>query len=595
MKYISTAFLHHSPGFFIIMRVTAVAALGAGLLPIAGAVSAPSANAEAQAGRVNVTIPSGTIIGSTEEGVESFKGIPYADPPIGNLRFRPPVKLSRHLGEFDATKKPVACRTGPIYGPYADTENTLSTLEGIEVASSVLRNIAGDTPADFSEDCLIINVQRPEGVEAGANLPVLFWIYGGGFVAGSTPPFDGKNLITTGVQLNQPFIYVSVIYRVGGWGFMPGEEILREGSGNAGLRDQRMGLEWVADNIAEFGGNPKRVTIWGESAGAISVFDQLVLYDGNATYKGRELFRGAIMNSGTALPTDPLDGPKAKAIYQAVIKKAGCEVANSLQCLRDLHEDEFAAAANSVPGIFSYPSLALSYLPRPDGIALTDSPDALAKAGKFHKVPVIMGSQEDEGTAFSLFQANMSTDGQIVDYLSKYYFGNATTDQISEFVGTYSNKIADGSPFRSLLLGELYPGKRRIAAILGDMVFDLMRRITLQIFAENHSKVPSWSYLSSYNYNLGLNPVGTMHGSDMPVFFNGSNNDLPTISGRKYYLNFLYHLDPNNGSQVDVLWPQWKQDHQLLWYNKQNNSLRKDDYRERSYDFMFENINSLRF
>ncbi|PON28476.1 hypothetical protein TGAM01_v202970 [Trichoderma gamsii] len=579
------------------MKLTALPALVAGLLPIAGAVPAQNTQAKVQAGLVNVTIPSGIIIGSTDNGVESFRGIPYADPPTGDLRFRPPVRLSRHLGEFDATKKPVACHQGPIYGPFADTQNAVATLAEIGVASSVFKNIAGDTPAEFDEDCLIINVQRPEGVKAGANLPVLFWIYGGGFVGGSTPPFDGKNLIATGVQLNQSFIYVSVNYRVGGWGFMPGEEIHREGSGNAGLRDQRMGLEWVADNIAEFGGNPKRVVIWGESAGAISVFDQLVLYDGNATYKGKELFHGAIMNSGTALPTDPLYGPKGKAIYKAVIEKAGCEgkPEGSLKCLRELHNDDFAAAANSVPGIFSYPSLALSYLPRPDDTVLTDSPDALAKKGKFHKVPVIMGSQEDEGTAFSLFQINMGTDQRIVQYLSKYYFGDATIEQVSEFVGTYSNEIADGSPFRSKLLTELYPGKRRIAAILGDMVFDLMRRITLRIIAEHHPEEHSWSYLSSYNYNLGLSAVGTTHGSDMPVFFNGSNNNLPTISGRTYYLNFLYNLDPNNGSRVDVHWPQWKEGHQLLWYNKNNNSLRSDTYRERSYEFMYENINSLRF
>lgn len=579
------------------MKVTALPALVAGLLPIAGAVPAQNTQAKAQAGLVNVTIPSGIIIGSTDNGVESFRGIPYADPPTGDLRFRPPVRLSTHLGEFDATKKPVACHQGPIYGPFADTQNAVATLTEIGVASSVFKNIAGDTPTEFDEDCLIINVQRPEGVKAGANLPVLFWIYGGGFVGGSTPPFDGKNLIATGVQLNQSFVFVSVNYRVGGWGFMPGEEIYREGSGNAGLRDQRMGLEWVADNIAKFGGNPKRVVIWGESAGAISVFDQLVLYNGNATYKGKELFHGAIMNSGTALPTDPLYGPKGKAIYKAVIEKAGCEgkPEGSLKCLRDLHNNDFAAAANSVPGIFSYPSLALSYLPRPDDNVLTDSPDALARKGKFHKVPVIMGSQEDEGTAFSLFQINMGTDQRIVQYLSKYYFGDATIEQVSEFVGTYSNEIADGSPFRSKLLTELYPGKRRIAAILGDMVFDLMRRITLRIIAEHHPEVHSWSYLSSYNYNLGLSAVGTMHGSDMPVFFNGSNNNLPTISGRTYYLNFLYNLNPNKGSKVDVLWPQWKEGHKLLWYNKNNNSLRSDTYRERSYEFMYENIDSLRF
>jgi carboxylesterase type B len=577
------------------MKVITLATLTVGLLPITGAIPALNAEADVQAGRVNVTIPSGIIIGSTDGGVDSFKGIPYADPPINDLRFKPPVRLSTNLGEFDATKDAAACHRGPVFGPFSDTEDTKAALAEIDVAKSVFKNIAGDTPIEFDEKCLTITVQRPQGIEAGADLPVLFWIYGGGFVGGSTSGFDGTELVKTGVQLRQPFIYVAVNYRVGGWGFMPGDEILREGSGNAGLLDQRMGLEWVADNIAEFGGDPDKVTIWGESAGAISVFDQLVLYDGDATYKDRPLFRGAIMNSGTALPTDPLDGPKGQAIYEAVVKEAGCEGDDSLGCLRDLDNDAFAAAANSVPGIFSYPSLALSYLPRPDGKVLTDSPDVLAREGKFHKVPVIMGTQEDEGTPFSLFQIDMGTDDKIVQYLSKYYFGNATTDQVSEFVKTYSDRISDGSPFRSILQDELYPGKRRIAAILGDMVFNLIRRITLRTLAEVYPGLPLWSYFSSYNYNFGLNPVGTMHGSDIPVFFSGSNNKYPTISGRTYYINFLYELNPNNGNEVDVFWPEWTEGHQLLWYNATNNGLLNDTYRESSYEFMFENIDSLRF
>lgn len=176
----------------------------------------------------------------------------------------------------------------------------------------------------------------------------------------------------------------------------------------------------------------------------------------------------------------------------------------------------------------------------------------------------------------------------------KYYFGNATSDQVSEFVGTYSDKISDGSPFRSIIPNELYPGKRRIAAILGDMVFDLMRRITLQTL-KKYAEVSSWSYFSSYNYNLGLNPVGTMHGSDIAVLFKDSNNEHPTISGRTYYINFLYELDPNESSKVEVIWLKWTEGEQLLWFNKTNNGLKNDTYRESSYKFILENINSLRF
>jgi carboxylesterase type B len=394
---------------------------------------------------------------------------------------------------------------------------------------------------------------------------------------------------------DQPFIFVAVNYRVGAWGFLPGKEILEEGSGNAGLLDQRMGLEWVADNIEAFGGDPSRVTIWGESAGSISVFDQLVLYDGNAKYKGNDLFRAAIMNSGSITPVDPLDTQKGQDVYDAVKTAAGCDVDDSLTCLRGLDNDVFTKAANSLPGIISYQSLALSYLPRPDGKVLTDSPEVLAKAGKFHHVPMILGNQEDEGTLFAIFQADMGSTDKIVNYLSKYYLHNASKEQITDFVNTYSEKIVDGSPYRTFLNFQAYPGKKRITSILGDIVFDLIRRVTLQIFNNVASEMSTWAYFSSYNYDPILGIFGTAHGSDVATLFNKENTNYPTLSGRTYYINFLHNLDPNVGTQPDLIWPQWSEGHQLLHFNAKNNSLKDDNYRNSSYSYMFNHIETLRF
>lgn len=137
--------------------------------------------------------------------------------------------------------------------------------------------------------------------------------------------YDGTDLVNYGVEIGKPFVFVAVNYRVAGFGFMPGREIQDEGSGNAGLLDQRMGLEWVADNIASFGGDPDKVTIWGQSAGAISVFSQMALYDGDHHYKDKPLFRGAIMSSGSIVPTKGLDSPKAQAVYDQVVTSS-CHV-----------------------------------------------------------------------------------------------------------------------------------------------------------------------------------------------------------------------------------------------------------------------------
>ncbi|KAL7821499.1 putative extracellular lipase [Trichoderma aethiopicum] len=511
---------------------------------------------------------------------------------------KPPQKLSTPLGTFNATGKAKLCPQGPIFSLPSSAQNP--ALAAVE-ADAVIQSFG--LPAaegDVSEDCLTITVTRPAGTQPDDALPVLFYIFGGGFLIGGTSAAvnDPVKLVQTGALLGKPFIFAAVNYRVGGWGFMPGEDILREGSANAGLLDQRMGLEWVADNIEAFGGNSSEVTIWGQSAGSISVWDQLVLYDGDATYNDKPLFRGAIMNSGSVTPVDPVNSTKANAVYQHVVEVAGCEGDDSLGCLRNLTNDEFANAANSVPGLISYESLALSYLPRPDGKVLTASPHVLAREGKFHAVPMIFGSQEDEGTLFSLAQfltQEMGDTTNITDYLSNLYFPNAEYSLIREFVETYSERVEDGSPFRTgqYVPPIAYPGKKRLAAILGDIVFTLVRRWTLENVAATHPDVPVWSSFASYNYLIGL--FGTQHGSDTTVFFDKDETYFPTRTGRAYYINFVHNLDPNVGLLAGVQWPKWTEGNELLWYKLFTNEYLKDDFRSESYEFIKEHIDSLTF
>lgn len=455
------------------------------------------------------------------------------------------------------------------------------------VLGTILNTPLFQAATNAGEDCLTINVQRPAGTTSSSKLPVLFWIFGGGFELGSTQMYDGTSLIKESVAQGKPIIFVAVNYRVGGFGFLPGKEVLKDGSANLGLLDQRLGLKWVADNIAAFGGDPSKVTIWGESAGAISVLDQMVLYDGDNTYNGKPLFRGAIMNSGSVVPADRVDGAKGQAVYNTVVKAAGCSSASdTLACLRGVDYTTFLNAANSVPGILSYSTVSLSYLPRPDGTALSLSPDLLVAANKYAKVPYIIGDQEDEGTLFGIFTSNLTTTADVATYLSKVFFPSAPASTVKGLVATYQNTLEDGSPFRTLILNNWYPQFKRVAAILGDITFQFPRRILLSVTANS---VPSWSYLATYDY--GTPVLGTFHGSDLLQVFYGilPNNAARSIRG--YYFSFVYHLDPNVDNGFGN-WPKWSQGKQLRTFAANSNSLQTDDFRSDSSDYVAANVGS---
>ncbi|KAL3494150.1 Alpha/Beta hydrolase protein [Aspergillus germanicus] len=555
------------------------------LLPLlwASSVVAAPAHVKRAAPTATIASPAATIVGKTSLGVDVFNAIPFAKPPTGPLRLKPPQPLTDALGTFDATAFPKACPQ--FFFSTNDDDWPLSVL------GDLTNHPLFQTITNAGEDCLTLDIRRPAGTTADDKLPVLVWIFGGAFELGGTAMYEATPLVKSSVSLDMPIIHVAMNYRVGGFGFLPGKEILADGAGNLGLLDQRLALEWVADNIAAFGGDPEKVTIWGESAGAISVFDQMILYDGDNTYKGKKLFRGAIMNSGGIVPADPVDSAKGQAVYDTVVSEAGCSSApDTLECLRDLDYDTFLDAANSVPGVLSYHSVALSYLPRPDGTALTDSPDVLAKTGRYARVPFINGNMEDEGTIFALFQANITTKQGVADYLSKYFFHGATLDQMEELVATYPDVTTHGSPFRTGLLNNWYPQFKRIAAILGDLTFTLTRRVLFQTVEDLTPEVPSWSYLASWNY---LTPVlGSFHGGDILQVFYGILPNYASRSIHTYYFSFVYDLDPNSRRGRFMEWPQWGEDHQMMQFFNNRGALLKDDFRTESYNFITANVES---
>lgn len=298
------------------------------------------------------------------------------------------------------------------------------------------------------------------------------------------------------------------------------------------------------------------------------------------------------MNSGSIVPADVVDGVKPQGVYDTVVKSAGCSSAtDTLECLREVPYETLLNATNSVAGVLSYSSVALNYLPRPDGTVLTKSPEVLLSEGKYAPVPFIIGDQEDEGTLFALFQSNITTNAELVNYLATVFFWDSTPAQMQALVDTYPViplLETYGSPFRSGALNDWYPVFKQLAAILGDLVFTLTRRAFIQTAATLNPDVPSWSYMSSYDYGTPI--MGTFHGSDILQVFFGVYDDFAAKAFKAYYINFIYNLDPNVGQTGYANWPQYSDAKQQLQMYPLTSNLVTDDYRTESYDFITENI-----
>lgn len=235
--------------------------------------------------------------------------------------------------------------------------------------------------------------------------------------------------------------------------------------------------------------------------------------------------------------------------------------------------------------------MSLSYLPRPDGKVLSDSPDMLIENNKYAKVPFIVGDQEDEGTLFGLFTANLTTTAQVSEYLNTIFFPDTDRSVLDGLVATYQTISEDGSPFRTAFLNNWYPQFKRVSAMIGDFTFTLTRRVFLDIATRVNPGVKSWSYLSTYNYGTPI--LGTFHGSDLLQVFYGilPNNAARTIRG--YYFSFIYDLDPNSNNDF-ADWPQWSEGRKLIEFRANSNSFLDDNFRTDSYEFIRDNVHDFR-
>ncbi|KAI8317699.1 hypothetical protein K4K59_000054 [Colletotrichum sp. SAR11_240] len=263
----------------------------------------------------------------------------------------------------------------------------------------------------MSEDCLSLNVIRPTDYNKTEALPVAVWIHGGGLYAGSSRETNLTNFVRQASAAQKPLIAVSINYRLSAFGFLWGSnELTANGSANNGLRDQRLALSWIQENIAAFGGDPRKVTIFGQSAGGLSVGKHLIAYGG----RDDGLFRGAIMQSGGMAEKwpynvkDPVE--YTKDLYRNITETTGCaDKTSPLECLRSLPVESLSAALNvSNTPVFSGTGLG-PWLTQVDGDFLQDGPTASLDKGHFVRVPIMYSTTTDEATVF-MFGGPIDTD-----------------------------------------------------------------------------------------------------------------------------------------------------------------------------------------
>lgn len=360
------------------------------LLPLAAAVFlACSASA---ADRVKTA--SGIVEGApgSDAKVHVFKGIPYAAPPVGPLRWKPPQRVAPWKGVRKTTEFGAHCMQTRVYGDMGFRDN------------------------GASEDCLYLNVWTPT-ISAKAHLPVMVWIYGGGFVAGSSsePRQDGEVLAHKGV------VVVSFNYRLGLFGFFAHPELTKESrhraSGNYGLLDQVAALQWVRKNIAAFGGDSRNITIFGESAGSFSVSALM------ASPLSEGLFHRAIGESGAFFGTSL----HLRSLAEA--EKIGSDFAESLGA-SSLAAMRAKSAADLLEAVskgnpFRFPQDI-------DGYFFPEDPRAIFQSGKQAHVALLAGWNRDEGSYHAIFGKEQPTAENFVELAHKYF-----NDMAGEFLKLY--------------------------------------------------------------------------------------------------------------------------------------------------------------
>jgi carboxylesterase type B len=468
----------------------------------------------------------GAIQGVTRDGVDSYLGVRYAKPPIGRLRWEPPQPATAWPGVLSTTSYGNRC-------PQAPSTNG---------------------PLSLTEDCLFLNVQRPTGTAPGDRLPVYVFIHGGGLTNGSASQHDGTSIVQqTGV------VVVTINYRLGvlGWLGHPTLTAQQGESGNYGLKDEIAALAWVHRNIAAFGADPSRVTIGGESAGAFSVCALL------SAPAAAGLFSGAVMQSGYCGTSDQ---GYAEFVGSGVAALAGCSIpAQQLACLRTTSTQTLLTAwenfGNQSFGVSGTPTLPLD-------------PHVAILQGKIQHVPLLIGSNRDEGRTFTVDNVGMDKVGYQT-WLQENFF---TPEQVAAVEARY--------PWPAT--SDQFTGAYQTGAILTDGLLDLGGCRYRNLANDFAHEITTYMYEFNHRTGPGIRPEpvgyvwGAGHAAELAYMWPSFDNGTPIAptfnAGERqlskqmiaYWGAFVKNGRPNAAGQL--AWPALNNTQNLLSLRAGNNS-----------------------
>ena len=449
-----------------------------------------------------------------ERQTDAWLGIEYSKQPVGEQRFRIPDWPTQFTGTKDATKYGKTC----------------------------MQNWGWD-PNKHSEACLTMNLYRPPGVPFTQKLPVFVFFHGGSFVIGDGRALDGPTFVS---KSQEPLMAVTVQYRLGALGSFPSKLFEEEGLLNLGMRDQRQSLEFLQKYLADFGGDPDRVTIGGQSAGAHAV--GLHLFHDYGDTEGKKLFSQAIIASGgpTARSFPSPSYPLYERYYNEFMRTVQCPIkinstnAETIECLRNVPMEKFRLASGKIYTASNY-NITWPWQPSHPGPLLEKSGSQSGIDGTFFKVPLLVTSVNDEGKGF--VPKDLNTNSEFTSFMSNLLPGLTPAD-LTELESLYPDPSNHKGPYSSHEGRFVSTQFERISAAYGDYSYICPVQETAHRLALADAPV----YKARFNTpNRAKVHMGVPHASDTAYFNGHTNVEFPEIAEiyHSYYASFVISGDPN--------------------------------------------------